>query len=798
MKRPNYQFALAAAIASGVFLPAYAETTPAPSATAAPSKFADNIQRADKSQSQTRRFESRLDSQSWQQRQFIAPTSCPLSNSLTTTTEASSSEPGSNTLSSATQISADTIQAKGNQQLQLSGNVEVTNAQMKLAAGSVIVDRQQGNFEANDRILMETPHALFSAERVKGGLAQGEAELTQTRFRIHQTGANGTAEHLAIGADQSMDLSRLTFSTCPEGDNSWRFSASSLTIDNDSGWGEADDMVLKIGGVPVLYFPWLTFPVDDRRKSGLLPPTFSDSTRNGFEYSQPIYWNIAPNYDATITPRYLEHRGTQLGLEFRYLLGDDLESRHYGENRVQLLDDRLAQPGDEERWRYEIRHQSRFAEHWRADVQAAGVSDPWYFQDLGNDFATSNLDRLPRFGQLGYFAPELQAGMSLLQFQPLAIATEPYRELPRVHLFWQPLAETLPVQWSLKAEHTQFRSDDPSRIEADRSVLQSRLEYRWASSWGYLKPALKWHHARYDYADDNRQSQSIDIPSYSIDSGLIFERTLESGTQTLEPRLFLLYTPFEDQANTALFDTRKHDFSFAQLFRDNRFSGPDRISDEKRAAIALTSRFFDDEGKETLRVSLGRSYSAQPAKVSLWSEMPADERINSDPVAEFVWHPNNRLLLSADIAYDRQRDETSQGRLSLLYEPKDNFIVNVSHRFKDTETQFLEQSDLAFALPLSEHWRVMGRWQYDLVASRSLETFAGVEYESCCWAIRIFSRRYLSARLDANGGIIPDQSGRFNSDVYLQFIFKGMGGAGQKSLSRQLEDSIWSYQDLLY
>ncbi len=794
MKRPNYQFALAAAIASGVFLPAHAETQTSPPATRTPTEFADDKQRAEKSQSQSTAFQSQLDASSWQQRRFISSPNCPLPTAEPLKIE----EKTPDTQRAPTHVLADSVNATGNQKLQLKGNVEVSNPQMKLAAGSITLDRQHSAFDANERILLETPSALFSAEQAKGRLQQGTAELNQTRFRIRQSGANGSAERLAIDANQSMDLTNLTFSTCPEGDNSWRFSAASLTIDSESGWGEADDMVLRVGGVPIFYFPWLTFPVDDRRKSGLLPPTISDSTRNGFEYSQPIYWNIAPNYDATITPRYLERRGTQLGMEFRYLQGDNLESRHYGESQIQLLDDRLAENSEQQRWSYQLLHQSRFAEYWRIDVKAAGVSDPWYFQDLGNDFANSNLDRLTRFGQVGYFAQELQAGVSLLQFQPLAIATEPYRELPRFHLFWQPLDAANPWQWTLSAEHTQFRSDDPTQVEADRSVLQSRLQYDWSSAWGFLKPAIKWHHASYHYLDDSRSADSLDIPSYSIDSGLIFERALGSGTQTLEPRLFVLYTPYQDQSSVAVFDTREPDFSFDQLFRDNRYLGPDRIGDEKRASIAITSRFFDAEGNQSVKLSLGRSYYSEPPRVTLQSGTVNDSRTSSDPVAQFVWHPDNNLRLSADLAYNQQRDETSQGRLSLMYEPKDNFIVNVSHRFKDTGAGFLEQSDLAFALPLSERWRVMGRWQYDLVQKQSLETFAGLEYESCCWAVRIFAKRYLSARLDVNGGIIPDQSGRFNSDVYLQFIFKGMGGAGQKSLSRQLEDSIWSYQDLLY
>lgn len=684
------------------------------------------------------------------------------------------------------------------QQVELKGNVRLDNGALQLQSEAFTLNRETSQFEARQAVNLETDSALFSADSVRGNTDSKDAELKQTQFQLKQTGANGKAAAInLIGDDASLTMTELSFSTCPAGDNSWRFYAGHLSVDQQSGWGEAEDLVLRIANVPVFYFPWLRFPVDNRRHTGILPPSTRIDGRNGFEYSQPIYWNIAPNYDATFTPRYLEQRGTQLGVEFRYL-----GQQHAGESQVEWLDDRaFAESSTDsdasQRWAYATRHTSQFAEHWQLNIDAAGVSDRDYFHDLGSGLSASNRSHLTRYGELGYYSPRLTTTVGWLQFQPLSLTATPYRQLPQANLYWQALPADSKWYANLTLQQSRFRNDDPTLIEADRSLARTQIGYSYTRPWGYVKPEVSYHYARYqqDNIDPALFSPDVTVavPSYSLDSQLVFQRPTKFGTQTLEPRLFLLRVPYEQQTEVGLYDTRLPEFGFEQLFRNNRFSGFDRVGDTQQASLALTSRLLDaDDGTESFRLSLGQSFYADNRRVRLDNSAPELTANKSNLVSEISWHPNNALHIRAAIGFNQQTRDTEQGHTSVIFEPDDNFMVNVSHRFKDFTDSEQEQSDIALFVPLGDRWRMMARWNYDLINRRSLETMAGLEYESCCWSLRLVTRRYLSARLDANGVIIAGQNDLFNDDLLFEFEFKGISGGQQSGLRKQLEDSRWS------
>lgn len=813
--------------------PAMLMASPSSTQAASPSektqsRSADNKQPLNKSQKQSELFESDFAETYWQSRQFILPKACP---SLTQTavsakhsasmhtsrsTNDESAEAANTQINPAAlfvgdsahfELSADEARGIDRNTIELSGNVQMLSPTMRLAAGQLKFDQSSSAFTADENILLETDHALFAAETIEGNNQTQDAALNNSQYRIKNSGANGDAKRISVSGTESMALQQLTFSTCPVGDNSWRINADELSLDTESGWGEADNMILTIADIPVLYLPWLKFPIDDQRHSGVLPPSLRNNSRNGLDISVPVYWNIAPNYDATFTPRYLEQRGVQLGAEFRYL-----SNHHLGQQTFTYLNDRQADTPDQNlypadanidatRWFYQVDHLSQLTEHWRFKVQAAGVSDRYYFQDLGSDLANSgagfsdtNLQQLSRHGQLEYFSPHLQTSISWLRYQPLTLESEPYRQQPQWLLNWQATPAGQPLQWQVNTQYSQFESADPSALEAQRSIAQSRLHYRLSAPWGYLQPAVKLHHARYQQTDPlqaNPQSDHrISATTTSLDSGLIFERPLDNGAQTIEPRLFLLHTPYRDQSDIGLFDTRRPDFRFSQLFRDNRFSGYDRIGDTEQASFAITSRLFSGpQQQEVLRYSIGRSYYFADRRVTLLPNDNIETAEHSNILSELVWHPLDDLSVYADIGFNTDRNETEQGNIGLSYEPGEDFMVNVSHRFNDSSSGYQEQSDIGFIVPMSDQWRLIGRWHYDLINKRSLETLAGFEYESCCWSIRIVSRRHLSARLNQNGGIIAGQSEPFNQDLLLQFVFKGIGGGGREQLKSLLKGS---------
>ncbi len=751
-------------------------------------KIADNKHSDEKSQNRSHEFSIAFQ----QNLPSLAHNQCAQDYLVSATDKQAGSDP------QPFRLTADQASSHSSRKIELKGSVRLDNGALQLQSGAILLDQETSQFEASQAVTVETDSALFSADSVRGNTDSKDAQLERTQFKLKQNGANGQAETINLtGIDANLTMTELSFSTCPAGDNSWRFYAGQLTVDQQSGWGEAEDLVLRIADVPVFYFPWLRFPVDNRRHTGVLPPSTRIDGRNGFEYSQPIYWNLAPNYDATFTPRYLEQRGTQLGMEFRYL-----GQQHAGESQVEWLNDRAYDDSAtgsnrSQRWAYALRHTSQLAEHWQFKIDAAGVSDRDYFHDLGSGLSASNRSHLTRYGELGYYSRRLTTSVGWLQFQPLSLTATPYRQLPQANLHWQALPADSDWYANLTLQQSRFRNDDPSSIEADRSLARTELGYSYTKPWGYVKPEVSYHYARFEQAniDPTQYSSEVTValPSYSLDSQLVFERQSEFGVQTLEPRLFLLHVPFEQQNNIGLYDTRLPEFGFEQLFRHNRFSGFDRVGDTQQASLALTSRLLDaDNGAESLRVSLGQSFYADDRRVQLDRNAPALTANKSNLVSEISWQPNNALQIRAAIGFNQETRDTEQGHTSVIFEPDDNFMVNVSHRFKDFTDSEQEQSDIALFVPLSDRWRMMARWNYDLINRRSLETMAGLEYESCCWALRLVTRRYLSARLDANGVIIAGQNDLFNDDLLFEFEFKGMSGGQQSGLRKQLEDSRWS------
>ncbi|NVJ64981.1 MAG: LPS assembly protein LptD, partial [Gammaproteobacteria bacterium] len=282
--------------------------------------------------------------------------------------------------------------------------------------------------------------------------------------------------------------------------------------------------------------------------------------------------------------------------------------------------------------------------------------------------------------------------------------------------------------------------------------------------------------------------------------GLFFERDWSFGeknfTHTFEPRAFYLYTPFDDQTGIGIFDTSTPTFNFTQLFSRNRFAGIDRIGDANQISAAITSRLIDDKGVERVNFTFGRIAYLQDRKVQLLDSTPRETFRQSGLLAEINWRWTDRVEVKGAIDWDDQRDLTQSGSFLLHYEPKENHIINIGHRFRRNFNRKIEEAEVAFAWPIKENWRILGRYSRDLSQNRTNESFFGLEYESCCWAVRLVNRRYLNIQLDTNGQLIANQGDLHNSGVFVQFVLKGIGSL-RGSTTEFLEESIYGYRDRL-
>ncbi len=663
----------------------------------------------------------------------------------------------------------------------LEGGFTMSRLDQHLVAERGRYDLDAGTFHAEGDVFYRERGLALTGSTLDLQIDSHAGRIVEARYALVEQHARGKAE-LATwdGAGQAL-LTRATYTTCDPGDPGWLLSAKRIDLDFDEGLGEAEHAVLRVGGVPLLYTPWAQFPIDDRRRSGLLSPSFGNSSINGLELAVPYYWNIAPNRDATLTPRLLSHRGLQLDTEYRYLYATDDVRRftQQGQIDLELLpDDDLF--GDD-RLGLRVQHSGRPADRWSVGLDAGYVSDRDYMRDLGGTLAAANANYVPRLGHVTYTAGSWSLSGHFNYQQPL-VEARPYQALPQLLFDYAPYHDGL-LRHGLAGELVRYdrkeARDGTPEVTGLRLDLQPWLGARATRPWGFLEPRLALRHTGYRLDDtqpgsDDRPTRTL--PLASVDGGLFFDRPVFDGTlrQTLEPRLFYLYVPYDDQqalitnrrGSDVVFDSGLPRFSWDALFRDNRFSGADRVGDANQLSVAVTSRFVDDRsGSERARLDLGQTLYFRDRKVTL-PRRAVDTAPSSPIVARATLYPGYDLSVSGELIWDPDDERTQSGSLTVTYRPDARRLARVDYR---TSGDTIEQVDVGVSWPLVGNWHGVGRWLYSLEAGISLETFAGFEYKSCCWAARLVLREFVPDALR------PDEE---DTSIMFQLELSGLGRLG--------------------
>lgn len=604
----------------------------------------------------------------------------------------------------------------------------------------------------------------------------GRVRFQGAQFSLGTNNARGSADDIVISDVGGLELDNVSYTTCPPGSNDWLLQAKSIDLDTRSGVGTAKGIKLRFQGVPVLYAPRLSFPLSDARKSGLLAPEIGSTSRGGSEIVLPIYWNIAPNYDATFTPRLLTDRGLQLQSEFRYLT-----VKNEGVVQAEYLPDDSV--FDDARYQLRYVHKTEFDSGWRNQIHLREVSDSQYFEDLGGSLSSSSITHLDRNVRFDYRTDTLLLFAQAQDFQTIDDALlpeqQPYQRLPQL-LFSGRWPTKLPhVNVGLDSEVVNFDRD--AGVTGWRANIAPQLELPFGGPGWFVTPAASYDYTSYELSntlpgEDTNPSRGL--PIASLDTGLILERSLKSGRQqTLEPRLLYVYIPFEDQDGLPVFDTITPDLNFVQLFRKNRYLGVDRIGDTEQLSIGVTSRILDtDTGKELVRATIGQTRYFKDRMVTLPGNATATIE-SSDYLAEM------RFLLYDNVNFDLGHQwstggEATQSEARLQYRPTNKKIVNLAYRYRRDS---LEQGDMSWSWPVSRQWNFVGRYNYSFRDDKVLEQFFGLEYESCCWGLRLVSRRYISTR-----------DGTRDSSFGLQLVLKGMSSVGTAA-DKLLENGILGY-----
>ncbi|TNC80935.1 MAG: LPS-assembly protein LptD [Oleiphilus sp.] len=710
------------------------------------------------------------------------------------------------------EIEADRAELSESGVLKLDGDVWIRQPGFSVRSEQALLDQNNGQAEMLGDIRIDSPALQIRGKNASVNMSENEAYVEQASFINAKTRLRGEAETIRQADQDLVVLEQSAFTTCAPGDNSWSIRASEVILGQERGYGEAYHSRFEVADVPVLYIPYFRFPIDNRRKSGFLYPEFgSSNTGEGMFVSTPYYFNIAPAFDATYTPSFIGGRGLHSELELRHLSrfsNTELGLGYLRRDESFLGEERLTGHvhEDGERWGLSFEQDYDFS-YWDQPlygrIDFAEISDSDYLDDLNQGLRIESKDYLDRRASFNYVQQSWQLEVVAQQYknldQTLPANEEAFQRLPEINYQAFFYYDNLELDW--RSQYAYFYRDS-ERLSSEDQAYGSRLRHitklslPWSSSWAFVKPSVTLDHT--DYAltayppQDNHISRTV--PVYELDTGLFLDRRVERFGQTylhsLEPRLYYVYSPYEDQSGIPNFDASLPSFSFQRLYHPNRFSGGDRVADSNRATLGLTSRWTDwASGIDRFVFSVGQvfHYANRKVGVERTSEelqdsasdssgalLGASSRKDSFIITEATYRPNSTLTLGYAGTWDARENGTRESITKLAYRgEKGGPVLNLMHRYREAE---LEQTDASFILPVNERFGLLARWRYDLNAERSIGSLAGLEYNSCCWRVQILTQQYLTEDSDIDSGIL----------FRVQLVGLGGTGAELDSLDAQI------------
>ena len=686
----------------------------------------------------------------------------------------------------------DRLSGRTNLDTTLDGNAELRRGKTSVRAERIDFYQPDDLLTARGKVRINSAGNQFNGDELKLKIDTFEGYFLQPDYRFLVNGGNGTASRIDFVDDQRLVATNATFTTCEKGDEAtwepaWQLSGTSFKFDQEAETGEALGAVLRFKNVPILAFPAISFPLSGKRKSGLLPPTFNLDNTSGFEVSQPYYFNIAPNRDATLTPTIMTKRGVSLGGEYRYL-----ERDYKGRLRANYMPKDTLR--DNQRWSYALEHSGTI----NTDVSALGnlglnlnlnrVSDSNYWRDFPRSNTSLTQRLLSSDGSLSWAQGYASASLRALKWQtlqdPLAPIVPPYDRLPQLTAAYirtnAPVAGLGGFDWSLTGDFTRFSSDRAltNQPNSDRTVAVASISRPWTSPGGYITPKLQLHATKYTFDAplalgdgplSGAQSATRVVPTFSLDSGLIYERKANffgrDFTQTLEPRAFYVRTPFRDQALLPNYDSGANDFNFATVFTENAFVGNDRISDANLLTLGATSRLINpDTGNEAVRVGVAQRLRFSDQKVALPGGLPVTDRISDLLFGTTInWAP--QWSFDGTVQYNPKLGVSERSSFGVRYNPSNYRVISAAVR---RQRNFSNSIDVGWQWPINDLWGDkgkdlgaglgqgggryygVGRLNYSFQDKKLVDAVVGVEYDGCCWISRVVLQRLQSSTASAN------------------------------------------------
>ncbi|ABE28975.1 organic solvent tolerance family protein [Paraburkholderia xenovorans LB400] len=701
----------------------------------------------------------------------------------------------------ATFVLGDTTSGTTDQDMAAKGSAEVRRNTVVIKADALHYDQDTDMADAYGSVHVVNNGNSFVGPEAHMRVDSSEGFMTAPKYHFNVTGGSGSAERVDLLDNERSVFTKGTYTACACADDpAWYIKGSEFDFDTGADEGVAHNGVLFFQGFPVFASPWLSFPLSGERRSGVLPPTFSLSSSNGFELSVPYYFNIAPNRDLTLTPRLISKRGVQLQSTFRYL-----SPTYSGSITGEFLpDDHLTKTN---RYALYIQHNQNFGNGFGGYIYYNKVSDNTYPEDL-----SSSVNQFMNGTQLLY---QQEAGLtynngpwSVLareqHWQTLTPSVAPYGREPQLNVKYAKY-NVGGFDYGAEADYSNFRITTADMTQGQRVMFNPYLSYSVVGPGYFVTPKVQWHFASYnlnhlsdaDVAAGTPKNFTESIPTLTFDTGLVFDRSVrifgQDYIQTLEPRLYYVYTPYRNQQSAPLFDTADSDFGLAEIFTPNTFVGNDRIADANRLTAALTTRFIDAAtGDERARFVIAQQYYFQDQRVTLQSTQTSAQATHSDLIAGASLKLGAGFASETAFQYNADNNQLVKTSVGFGFSPATGKVINVAYRYTRANTTLdntpINQVLISGQWPLAHRVYGVGRFNYDLGGHRIVDGLVGLQYDADCWTLGAGIQRY------ANGLNTSGQN-QSSTRFLAQLTFKGLSSV-DNGLMTAFRSSVAGYTPL--
>jgi LPS-assembly protein len=653
---------------------------------------------------------------------------------------------------------AEDMTGRPDRDMQLDRDVEITRGKTGITADTACYERVPDEVTAKGNVNMWRFGDRYQGDAMQMNMETGKGWILHPTYRLQKNNAQGRADRVDFINEDEAVVSDGSYSTCEGPDPDWYLKSSRLRLDTARDVGQAGKTIIYFKDVPILGTPAMSFSLSGARRSGWLPPTIGFGSKGSAEVMVPYYFNIAPNRDLTLFPRLMFDRGLQMGFTGRYLGVTDAGNAYSGETHAEgLLNDRITKTN---RWQINSLHNQVLAPGWSAGWNVKAASDDNYPTDFARTVAASAERQLLREISTSYNAKYWSVMARMQNYQvlqdpgaatnPLLTVARPYDRLPQIVFHAGQYDVAGGFDWSLDSEATRF--SHPTLIEGNRVAMLGQISYPWVRPGYFITPKIQFRATKYslDANGTNPTTPSVTAPTFSLDSGLVFERPSklfgEGSTQTLEPRLFYVRTPYRNQDSLPLFDTALAGFSYSQLFSENRYVGYDRIADANQVTAAVVSRFMESNGAERLRLAIGQRFYLSESRVG---QTATTNSSKSDVLLAAGGTITNKLSFDSAVEYDAQKRSLYSSNFGLQWRAAAMKVFNAEYRMQrnsdPSATDGFRNVDVSAQWPLSQRWYGLGRVSYSLRDRKLLEALAGLEYKADCWVFRAGASRFVTA-----------------------------------------------------